>query len=142
MTSTDVLSHPIYKRDLIRRMVRELEPNDRLSRCCSAIYREVEHQYAIDEDLAMFHAPSECYADAHSNDASSLFTILKEYGYSAKQFCDEVEKRTSYRIVYDMFSPVLELVMIEEDQWHDELDVHQPRPSDKTRFAINAYLSV
>ncbi|MBW2559263.1 MAG: hypothetical protein JRE40_00260 [Deltaproteobacteria bacterium] len=109
MTSTDVLSHPIYKRSLIQRMVRELEPTDTFSRLCSHLQRQMKVVDSIADDLRAFHAPSECDALAYAGTDDYFVEIMQKYGYTPIEFFADLNSRLSAKEAYYAFGMLLHL---------------------------------
>jgi len=109
MTSTDVLSHPIYKRALIRRMVRELEPTDNFSRLCSHLQRQMKVVDSIADDLRAYGAPSECDAIAYKGTDEYFVEIMQKYGYTPIEFFTDLNSRISSKEAYYAFGMLLHL---------------------------------
>lgn len=103
MTSTDVLSHPIYKIQLIQRMVRELAPTDTFSRLCSHLLRQMKVVDSIADDLRAFNAPSECDALAYAGTDEYFVEIMSKYGYTPIMFFADLNSRISAKSAYYIF---------------------------------------
>lgn len=73
---------------------------DRLSRCASAIERIFASASDACDEIAMMHAPSECYGDVSKSARRDIQRALHRYGYDAQSFLDELRARTSDRFVY------------------------------------------
>jgi hypothetical protein len=73
---------------------------DALSRTTSAVLAEIRDMHEGFEDVARWHAPSECCGIVADGAARDIRTILDEAGLTAEEFVDEVERRTSSKWCY------------------------------------------
>jgi len=56
--------------------------NDNLSRACSAMLKSAQADCDMANDLGMFHAPSECYADVFRSNERKLVAALNALGFA------------------------------------------------------------
>ncbi len=74
--------------------------DDHFSRLCSKVRRILVGSGQAAEDIAAYHAPSECYRDLNHATAYSLQAALDEAGMTADEFVQEFEARTSPKYLY------------------------------------------
>jgi hypothetical protein len=74
--------------------------DDRLSRCASALLALADDEQWAYEDVARFHAPSECMGDIRKHTERAAMRTLVEHGYTPAEFAAEMEMRTCGRFTH------------------------------------------
>lgn len=96
--------------------------NDRLSRCVTALLKLAVNEADAYEEIDALYAPSEC-ADLVRRDVEErALRVLAAHGYTAREFAETIEARTSERFVEtEVGSLILSVLPADETRDEDRL---------------------